>query len=567
MKHSDLRNKFKFPAFLFTGRSAILWYYIGLMIPVVRICLISGFGPFSVVSCLLLPAGIYAVLLSLGSNPLKTLLWMLPFTLLSSFQEVLLDINKEGVISADMFLNVATTNFSEVNELLCGLLPALAWICVMYLVPFALAGAALKRCRPTDSGFRRVMKGGGWTAVVLGILFLTQASKGSEAFRPTRQLYPVNSVNNFFVALHRQDMVENYSKDSKGYTFGAVKKDTLGQREIYVLVVGESSRGMEWQLSGYPRPTNPRLSQRRGLIYFPKTLSESNTTHKSVPLLLSSINAEQFGDSINCVKSIVTAFKEAGFHTSFISAQKPNGSYISFFASEADTTIYLKGKLEDIHDGKMMSSFERELQKGRPKEMIVLHCYGSHYNYQDRYPDGKGVFLPDGPLKASPCERKKLVNAYDNTVVYTDKLLDGIISRLEKSDAISAMIYTSDHGENIYDDDRMLFLHASPSPNIYQLSVPFLVWLSDEYREAFPDKPLIMESNSGCLVSSSRSFFHTAIDIAGISTGTFKAAESVASCRYRPAQPLFLNDYNEGVPLRELFRHPNDIEGLEKIVE
>lgn len=82
------------------------------------------------------------------------------------------------------------------------------------------------------------------------------------------------------------------------------------------MVIGETSRACNWSLYGYSRQTNPKLAQCEGLVAFPYALSESNTTHKSVPMLLSPVSAVDY-DSLYYRKSIVTAFKEAGFHTAF----------------------------------------------------------------------------------------------------------------------------------------------------------------------------------------------------------------------------------------------------------
>ena len=74
------------------------------------------------------------------------------------------------------------------------------------------------------------------------------------------------------------------------------------------MVVGETSRALNWQLYGYERETNPLLSRQPGLIAFPKVLTESNTTHKSVPMLMSDATACNY-DSIYHQKGIITAFQ------------------------------------------------------------------------------------------------------------------------------------------------------------------------------------------------------------------------------------------------------------------
>lgn len=116
---------------------------------------------------------------------------------------------------------------------------------------------------------------------------------------------------------------------------------------------------------------------------------------------------------------------------------------------------------------------EEELKAGHQKLFIVLHAYGSHFNYKERYPESMSVFKPDNLTDAKYENKEYLMNAYDNTIRYTDGFLASLITLLQKMNSFSAMLYTSDHGEDIFDDNRKLFLHASPVPSYYQLHVPF----------------------------------------------------------------------------------------------
>ena len=108
--------------------------------------------------------------------------------------------------------------------------------------------------------------------------------------------------------------------------------------------------------------------------------------------------------------------------------------------------------------------------------------------------------------------------AYDNSIRYTDNFLARLIRMLQEQDIDTAMLYTSDHGEDIFDDDRHLFLHASPVPSYYQIHVPFLVWMSDNYRKNYPDLFKNAEINRQKNISSSASFFQTMLELGGIDT-------------------------------------------------
>ena len=105
------------------------------------------------------------------------------------------------------------------------------------------------------------------------------------------------------------------------------------------MVVGETARSRNFQLYGYPRQTNPMLSKEKGLMVFKGARSQSNTTHKSVPMLLTAANAEGH-DCLYHEKGIIAAFREAGFRTAFFSNQQRNHSHIYFLGEEANASVF-----------------------------------------------------------------------------------------------------------------------------------------------------------------------------------------------------------------------------------
>ena len=104
---------------------------------------------------------------------------------------------------------------------------------------------------------------------------------------------------------------------------------------------------MSWELYGYERETNPRLSQVDDLVIFRDVLTQSNTTHKSVPLILSSVSTEEH-DQLYRRKGLPALFNEAGFETWFISNQSPQGAMIDKLARDADHLIYIRSPRHDM---------------------------------------------------------------------------------------------------------------------------------------------------------------------------------------------------------------------------
>ncbi|MDE6490736.1 MAG: sulfatase-like hydrolase/transferase, partial [Muribaculaceae bacterium] len=192
--------------------------------------------------------------------------------------------------------------------------------------------------------------------------------------------------------------------------------------------------------------------------------------------------------------------------------------------------------------------------------------YGSHFCYTDRYPADNAHFLPDNFSDADAANRTQLINAYDNTIWHTDRNIAAIIDRLSAlSDTHCALVYTSDHGEDIYDDTRQRFLHASPTPTYWQLHVPMIIWTSDSYADAYPDKLRAIRSHIDSNISSSASFTPTLLDMAGIDYQGFDSSKSVASGTYKPGPRIYINDRNKAVPLGDSGIKQIDIDMLKSL--
>lgn len=543
-----------------------IWTIVAIMVPNIVFCFTEPWSMAAKIAGILLPAGLYMALLSLGRKIGRTVWCMFPFIFFSAFQVVLLYLYGESVIAVDMFLNVFTTNVAEASQLLLNLLEALAMVAILYVVPLVWGGIAWFRSTLFPECFRRRLRFLGIIFLCVGLLAVGTAYLFSPGYNIVRETFPLNAIDNLTEAVARTSQMRHYGETSRGFSYNAHSEADPDKRELYILVIGETGRAMNWQLGGYGRPTNPRLSKIKGLTYFPRGFTESNTTHKSVPMLMSFASAENF-DSIYRYKSIITAFKEAGYNTAFFSNQVPNRSYTQFFAEEADTTIYLgdKSKREVTLDGELLPLLKETISKGAKKQLVVLHTYGSHFLYSDRYPSEMACFTPDSRLDANRHNRPQLINAFDNTIRYTDFVLSEIIAMADSADCRAAVLYSTDHGEDIFDDDRERFLHASPVPTAYQLHVPVLCWLSKECEDEEPRLSRIMQTHKDKIVSPQKSLFMTALDIASISSPYYKEEWSLCSPSYNIGTPVYLTDRNETKKWDEINLKKYDLQYLDSV--
>lgn len=514
----------------------------------------------------LLPLGVYCMAISFIANPGWSVIALFPAMFLSAFQLVLFYLNGELVISVDMWLNLPSTNTSEVSELLHSLVKAMVLVTAVY-VPLILTGihAIVHKWKLPAKRLGRLRTISAACLLSGSIAVIVARFRNDHI---TDNVFPVNAIANLFKAFGMEGHIANYKQTSADFSFKAKCTNDDAFRELHLLVIGETSRADHWELLGYSRPTTSALSGLDGLTAFPNVLSQSNTTHKSVPLMLSHIDATHYGDSIYRVKSLITAFREAGYRTAFFSSQQRNHSYIDFFGEEADTCVFISDNdKRKTSDNSLIGLMEEELAKGYRKQLIVFHTYGSHFNYRERYSTNEGLFLPDNFKSASPRWRKELINAYDNTIVATSRLIGTMIKMADAQDCCSTLLYTSDHGEDIFDDGSKRFLHASAVPSYYQLHVPMLLWTSREFREMFPDKSSAIIKNKNRFISSSSACFHTMLDCANIQTPFLRTENAISSVTYLPPRALFINDKNEAVALESTGMDSTDLRMAKRIIK
>lgn len=304
------------------------------------------------------------------------------------------------------------------------------------------------------------------------------------------------------------------------FRFHATELTTIKQRQIYVLVVGESSRRNHWQLFGYQRPTNPELMKTQNLIPIPDMVTSWPETMMAVPLLLTRKPITNKGFAWN-EASILRAMQEAGYETWWISNQLAIGKFdspVSTYAMEAQHLDFVnKAGWTDSgnYDSDLLDPLRKVLAKTPQKNLfIVLHMMGSHLPYDLRYPPTFKQFTPVISEKdSSVAQGLRYQNSYDNTILYTDHILAQIIEILGKSNAVSALWFESDHGETLPTPTCSKSGHGIGTR--YDYMIPALFWYSGAYATQFPDRVANLRKNADKLILSA-STFESLIDMTGV---------------------------------------------------
>jgi len=287
---------------------------------------------------------------------------------------------------------------------------------------------------------------------------------------------PFGVIPQSYVAYQVYEDAIEYQRKAASFRFGATRRVEPKESEVYVLVIGESSRRDHWSLYGYPRPTTPRIDRTPNVIPFKDMLTQEALTQVSVPLMITRRSIERPRVHLD-EKSIISAFREVGFRTFWLSTQQRNHwtGPLNRYSGEANHVAFFERRFDMVLVDNLRDILNKATtpQEERQKLFFVLHTVGSHFVYGDRYPEATALFESIGTKK------EKIVAEYDNSVEYTDQVLSALISTLAKYRGLTALLYVSDHGENLYDDSRMLLGHFFE--NEYDIPIPAFLWVSPSY--------------------------------------------------------------------------------------
>jgi glucan phosphoethanolaminetransferase (alkaline phosphatase superfamily) len=258
--------------------------------------------------------------------------------------------------------------------------------------------------------------------------------------------------------------------------------------ETYVLVIGESVRADRLAACGGPRPV--RMTQ-PAIVYCDVTAA-SSATHTSVPLLVS---REMPGSSlrVSTDATFLRAFEESGFRTSWFGVQPANVAW-----PDANVSKYVR--IGDTDRDDLLPLLRSALSEPQPRKLIVLHAYNAHFPYCSRYKPEEALLRVDcGRIGRAPTRetRQQWLDVYDNAVAESLAFLDAIASELQAHPGESFLAYTSDHGENLLDDERELFTHALKFPTPYDIRVPVIFWANDAWKGTHAEQWRALESHRG----------------------------------------------------------------------
>ncbi|ODM53911.1 phosphoethanolamine--lipid A transferase EptA [Elizabethkingia meningoseptica] len=279
------------------------------------------------------------------------------------------------------------------------------------------------------------------------------------------------------------------------------------QKSVMILVIGESARSQNFSLYGYGKNTNPLLSKIPNLHSYKATSCATYTTagvkcileHKNTDDLYEILPNYLYRNNVDVIWK-TTNWGEPPVHIKNYQNKETLESRCKGENCQYDEVL-LNGLKEEI------------LASKKDKILIVLHTSTSHGpTYSKKYPPKFEVFKPVcNSVELGKCSKEELINAYDNTIVYTDYILSSIIEDLKELKGYnSAMLYVSDHGESL--GEKNLYMHGVPisiAPK-EQYEIPFIVWTSDGSKQLKPNNTL-----------SQNHVFHSVLNFLGVQSPAY----------------------------------------------
>lgn len=282
---------------------------------------------------------------------------------------------------------------------------------------------------------------------------------------------------------------------------------TNNDKSVVVLVIGEAARAANFSLYGYNKPTNPLL-EKTGVAVLKNSFSCSTYTTASMRCILShKSNNNLFSEQYEPLPSYLHRHGVEVIWRSNNWGEPP----VEVDSYERSKELKKDCSGDDCtSDGVLISKLaERISTSKKDKVLLILHQKGSHGpTYYKRYPEQFEKFKPVcKSVELQNCSNTELLNAYDNTILYNDYLLNQTIAALKTLNNTSSMLmYLSDHGESLGENN--LYLHGTPftlAPDV-QIRIPFLVWMSENFMQT---KGVSLQSISSGETYSQANVFHS----------------------------------------------------------
>ena len=448
------------------------------------------------------------------------------------------------VIDKTMMVNALQTDARETRDLLNWRLAAT--VLALAVVP----GFFLWRLQVRRKGAARQVLSNAMTliaasALLVLVVMLSFQSIASTMRNNTQLRYLINPLNSFYALgsvaarpfQRNESVLLPLGQDAKlGASYTGQAKPPL-----LLLVLGETARSENFSLNGYARPTNPELAK-ENVASQRNAWSCGTSTAASVPCMFSNFGRQAYGARPANYEDLLDVLQHAGLAVLWLDNQSGCKGVCDRIPNADTSQLKVPGLCEggECLDEVMLQGLDERIaalpaERRAKGVVLVMHQMGSHGPaYYKRSPAAFKKFLPECTDNAlQSCGRDTLVNAYDNSIAYTDHVLASAIQWLKTQEPHSApaMLYLSDHGESLGENN--LYLHGMPysvAPD-GQKHVPWITWLSPGFEQRSKITTACLRQQLDSPVSHDN-YFHSVLGLMNVQTSIYQPALDIyAHCQ------------------------------------
>lgn len=412
------------------------------------------------------------------------------------------------ILDRDMIGNVFNTNYSEASSFF-------SFSLLLYLILLGILPSVLiLKARFTRTSPKKFIAQIGGSLAFLLIFIYANAPNWLWIDQHSTELGAITLPWSYIVNTGRYISHKRHQNKEQIKLPDATLKNH--DKAVMVLVIGESARQANFSLYDYERNTNPMLSEVERLKIY-KATSVATYTTAGVKAILEHKESNKLYEILPNylfrTGEIDVIWRTTNWGEPTVSIDK--------YMTEKELKQYCNGAYCAYDEILLSGLREQILESDKDKVLVVLHMSTSHGpTYYKKYPEPFNHFTPVcTSVELDKCTQSELINAYDNTILYTDYILATLIKELETLEGYhTSMLFVSDHGESL--GEKNLYMHGVPmsiAPR-EQYEIPFLLWASDPSIRWKEEKEVTQHH-----------VFHTVLDLLDVTSPIYNPSKSLLS--------------------------------------
>ena len=394
-------------------------------------------------------------------------------------------------------------------------------------------------------------------AQVLAIIILV----GLSLINPFRSKIPmIDFYKSFYKYQREMKEVAEFYKNRSNITLDVVNSLPAGKK-TFLIIIGESQNRQHMQLYGYPRPTNPMLMEISDeLTAYNNVCSPAIQTLACMKQILTFTNYEH-PDLYKKEANIIEILHAGGYKTFWYDNQGKSGNGAFAIDTYTPTSYRTMAKQSDVYSDEISSAkdssiipvFAEALQDSAEQKVIFLHLIGNHFDYRERYEKSFAQFKTQEDI-CSPfvneltSKEVETLNAYDNGTLYNDYIIRTCIEMVRKQGGMSAMLYFSDHGEEVYDCLKNAGRSFGEGITPTMCEPPLILWTNSEYRKV---SSLYIDAS---VPTCTDDIIYGIMDLCGVKYHLYDSTKSIFHPSFLPKERMVqgqkYNDLKEKYPPR-----------------